>query len=128
MLLELSLLSFGGSPPAPAAPAPAEDLPAVEDPEVEAAKKKERDLNRLRRGRSSTLLTGPSGLGGPDKPSTLLGGTTKAPEAKDVARLVSHKQSRQSVFSRDQFDDRKKDTVFGRDKFDDRKKNTMLGG
>jgi len=73
MLLQLSLFAFGGSNPA-VAPAPV--LPTVTDPEVEEAKRKERELALRRKGRSTTLLTGPAGL--TDDPTsqkkTLLGG------------------------------------------------------
>ena len=47
---------FGG-PKLPAVPQ-AKAAPKVEDPEVQAAAARERKLQRLRRGRQSTILTG----------------------------------------------------------------------
>lgn len=70
--------------PAPA-PAPVVQQPAtpkeeeivVEAPEttpaVQEARRKERELARRRRGRSSTLLTGPAGLTEESDKKTLLG-------------------------------------------------------
>ena len=45
------------------------------DPEVQEAVRKEKELSRLRKGRKSTLLTGPAGLGdtAPTEKKTLLG-------------------------------------------------------
>lgn len=43
------------------------------DPEVQEAKRKERELNRRRRGRGSTVLTGPSGVPEDSQKKTLLG-------------------------------------------------------
>ncbi len=67
-------LGFGpdvpGAPPAP---------PTRKDPRLEAARKRQRDLLRRRRGRSSTILTGaggildPLGQEGPRAGSELLG-------------------------------------------------------
>ena len=67
---------FGGgksyNPPAVAAPLPA---PTVSDPEVEEAKRKERLLQRQRKGRAATILTGQQGISGeaPVSRKTLLG-------------------------------------------------------
>lgn len=54
----------------PAAP-PTDDS----DPALEAAREEERRRNALRRGRASTILTGPQGLAGtaPVQKKTLLG-------------------------------------------------------
>lgn len=67
-LLMLSTISFGGGP---SSPPPA---PTLTDPAVEAAKKKELELSRRRRGRSSTILTGPSGVDETSGKKTTLGG------------------------------------------------------
>lgn len=64
------IVSFGGSTPSVA---PAPEAPKVTDPEVEDAKRKERELARRRRGRMSTMLTGPSGLSEQPTGKTLLG-------------------------------------------------------
>ena len=53
------------------APAPA--VPKTSDAEVQAAMEKERELARLRKGRSSTILTSGLGLENTGK-ATLLGG------------------------------------------------------
>ena len=68
-ILMLGLFSFGGSPSV----TPTPDPPKKEDPEVEEAKKKERELARRRKGRSSTILTGPQGLDSQKPEKTLLG-------------------------------------------------------
>ena len=66
------MVSFGGggSPPPVA---PAAEPPKVDDPAVAEAKRKERELARRRRGRMSTILTGPSGLSDEPAGKTLLG-------------------------------------------------------
>ena len=64
---------FGSRP----APPKAIEPPAVTDPEVQEARRKGIELERRRRGRSSTLLTGPLGLERTDKKKekkTMLGG------------------------------------------------------
>ena len=64
-----------GSRPAP--PPKALEPPKVTDPEVQEARRKGIELERRRRGRSSTLLTGPLGLESTDKKKekkTMLGG------------------------------------------------------
>ena len=72
MFTKCFIVSFGGgSSPPPVAPAA--DPPKVDDPAVEEAKRKERELNRRRRGRMSTILTGPSGLSDDPQGKTLLG-------------------------------------------------------
>ena len=72
-LIELSLISFGGG--GSYAPTPPPDVPTDDSPEVkmaaEEAAKKERDLARKRKGRSSTILT--SGLGVSGEPTTKYG-------------------------------------------------------
>lgn len=71
-ILELGLFSFGSSsvPVVQAAVEP----PTEDDEEVEEAKRKERELARLRRGRSSTILTSPTGLSDTtENKKTLLG-------------------------------------------------------
>ena len=74
-LFDLSLVCFGGggSPPPVQQAAPP---PATTDPAVEEAKRKERELARLRHNRASTILTNPSGLSDQanTKKATLLGG------------------------------------------------------
>ena len=56
-------MSFGGSPslPAPAAAVPMTPTPAELEAE-KAAKRKEEEMLRKQQGRSSTILTGASGL------------------------------------------------------------------
>lgn len=60
----------GGSAPAVQ---PAPDPPAKNDAAVQASMEKERALARLRRGRSSTILTSGLGLEDPGTKKTLLG-------------------------------------------------------
>ena len=50
------------------------DPPDESDPEVEEAIRKERELQRRRRGRSSTILTSPTGISEENNKKTLLGG------------------------------------------------------
>lgn len=50
----------------------APEMPTREDPAVQEAIKRERELARRRRGRRSTILTGPGGVG-KDEKKTLLG-------------------------------------------------------
>lgn len=50
------------------------ETPSVTSPEVQEAKRKERELARRRRGRRTTILTGPSGLEDDTGGRTLLGG------------------------------------------------------
>uniref|UniRef100_A0A6M3KXL7 Uncharacterized protein n=1 Tax=viral metagenome TaxID=1070528 RepID=A0A6M3KXL7_9ZZZZ len=62
-------MCFGGgggySPPLVA------DTPAKSDPEIQAALQRERELQRRRRGRSSTILTSGLGLSDTNKKTTL---------------------------------------------------------
>jgi len=58
----------GGGNVAPATPAP-----KVSDADVQASMEKERALARLRKGRSSTILTSGLGLEDPGTKKTLLG-------------------------------------------------------
>lgn len=66
-------MCFGGGSPAPPV---IMQPPTGEDPEVQDAMRKERELARRRASRQSTILTGPSGLGGDNSGNkkTLLGG------------------------------------------------------
>jgi hypothetical protein len=50
-----------------------EEPPSNKDKEVQAAKEKERELARMRRGRSSTILTSGAGLSDSSSKKTLLG-------------------------------------------------------
>jgi len=54
--------------------APATETPKASNAEVQAAMEKERALARLRKGRSSTILTSGLGLEDPGTKKTLLGG------------------------------------------------------
>jgi len=63
---------FGGSPSYPPPPPPPPP-PTINDAEVEAALKRERELARKRKGRSSTVLTQHFMTGEPTE-KTLLGG------------------------------------------------------
>ena len=75
-IIELSVVCFGGG--GNYAPTPPPDVPTDDSPEVkraaEEAAKKERDLARNRKGRSSTILT--SGLGVSGEPTTKYGQLT----------------------------------------------------
>jgi len=53
-------------------PPPVVDAPTKSDPEIQASLQRERDLQRRRRGRSSTILTSGLGLSDNNK-KTLLG-------------------------------------------------------
>lgn len=59
----------GGAPE----PAPYVPPPKKEDPEVQEAIAKERELQLKRKGRQSTILTGPTGVGDNGTGKTLLG-------------------------------------------------------
>jgi len=63
-------MCFGGSPKV----MPAPSAPTGEDPEVQEAIRKQRELMMRRRGRASTIKTGPAGLMAGDNKKTLLGG------------------------------------------------------
>ena len=68
-------MGFMSSPSIPAPP-PAPAPPPVDDSaELEAARQAERERQMKKRGRASTLLTGPQGLAGtaPVQKKTLLG-------------------------------------------------------
>ena len=54
--------------------APAAATPKASNAEVQAAMEKERELARMRKGRSSTILTSGFGLEDPGTKKTLLGG------------------------------------------------------
>lgn len=54
--------------------APAMATPKASNTEVQAAMEKERELARLRKGRSSTILTSGMGLDSSSDKKTLLGG------------------------------------------------------
>lgn len=47
--------------------------PSIDDPEVDEAKRKERELNRRRKGRASTILTSPFGIPEDSPKKTMLG-------------------------------------------------------
>lgn len=63
-------MCFGGGSVAPAVVTPA---PKVSDADVQASMEKERALARLRKGRSSTILTSGLGLEDAGTKKTLLG-------------------------------------------------------
>lgn len=69
---------LGGQEVAPPAPLP--PLPTRKDPEIEAARKRQQQADKLRRGRRSSILTGGQGVTEPL-------GAVNRPEARSAELL-----------------------------------------